>query len=626
MLTKRLIFALLALISAALLGGPATAQDAHAPHDASDVLAGLDEVTATVVNTGFGDDVDRAAATWIRAVHAKPQLVSLRETNTATELDKQLRGRLKVLGDKTFSNREWRTYWLRQERTAGALAAALKAAKARATPDTSPVVERAFVTLSAWAALGRDKVENQDRYLSAIDTERDALEERLEAALEPENAEKATAKPRLTEEPSAYDRREQRLAELRHRIEWQSRKRRTSEMDRKLIKRQLASEAILLKALVTDVQLARRERDIASGQARAAKGVVAFASTWQQVADSGRTKVAKLTQEAQHGAARERARQLEFNLAKAQIAYRTERIAALEVQLADEGGFRTWLLATWHTLLDWLINSAWKMTLGLLALWIGIKFALYLIGRGVRAVIVRAEGDPDDPNDDDIRILTLADVFSGVARLTLGIVAALLALEIVGVNTGPLLGSVAILGLAVSFGSQNLVRDVVNGFFILMENQYAVGEIVDLGGKVGTVEQITIRSTWIRQANGTLNVVPNGSIGTVSNLTRDWNRAMVHIGVGYGADLKIVKETVNTVCEALYADPDWQPKLKEAPAFVGVTELGDSAVVVRIMGKCEPGQQWGMERELNLRLKLAFDAAGIEIPFPQRVMWNKPAA
>ena len=216
-------------------------------------------------------------------------------------------------------------------------------------------------------------------------------------------------------------------------------------------------------------------------------------------------------------------------------------------------------------------------------------------------------------------------MFSGVVRIAVYVVAGLVALEQIGVDTGPLLGSVAILGLAVSFGSQNLVRDVVNGLFVLLEDQYSVGDVVEISGKTGTVERITIRSTWIRQFNGDLHAVPNGAITTVTNMTREWARSVVKVGVGYGADLAHVERVCTEVSAAMYADEAWREALLEEPMWGGVLELGDSAVVIQVLVRTGAGEQWGVSRELNRRLKLAFDEADIEIPFPQRVVWNKPA-
>ncbi len=286
---------------------------------------------------------------------------------------------------------------------------------------------------------------------------------------------------------------------------------------------------------------------------------------------------------------------------------------------------RSWDEIYGLTFINWLTYDSWRIVIGLLLVWVGLKFALHLLGKGVTVVMNRAEGDLDDTTDDDHRVLTLVTVFQSVVKIGLYGVALLLALDQIGVNTAPLLGSVAILGLAISFGSQNLVRDVVNGFFILLENQFAVGEVVTISGSTGTVEKITIRSTWVRQASGDLHVIPNGSISMVTNLTRDWARAIVHCGVGYDVDLGQLQEVVTRVGVEMFEHEDWKDILEEAPEWVGITELGDSAVVFRCMAKVTVGNQWAVGRELNRRLKLAFDAAGIDIPFPQRVVWNRAA-
>jgi small conductance mechanosensitive channel len=167
---------------------------------------------------------------------------------------------------------------------------------------------------------------------------------------------------------------------------------------------------------------------------------------------------------------------------------------------------------------------------------------------------------------------------------------------------------------------------LVNGFFILVENQYAVDDWVRIGSHEGTVEQINIRSTRLRSATGVLQIIPNGTITTVENMTRDWSRFRCHVGVSYDTDIDLAERICNQVGEAMYADPELKDKLSEAPTFIGVTALGDSAVVVRAQAKTRPGAQWGLEREMNRRLKKAFEDAGIEIPFPQQVVWhrNKP--
>jgi small conductance mechanosensitive channel len=264
----------------------------------------------------------------------------------------------------------------------------------------------------------------------------------------------------------------------------------------------------------------------------------------------------------------------------------------------------------------------------LLLIFLAGRFGLWLVALVSRIVIkVVEDNDPDHISAREQRANTIASVFRGVGKIAIYVVGTLIAFDVVGVDTGPLLGSVAILGLALSFGSQNLVRDLVNGFFILVENQYAVGDWVKIGSHEGTVEQINIRSTRLRSVTGVLQIIPNGTITTVENMTRDWSCFRCHVGVSYDTDIDLAERICNEVGATMYSDPELRKELLEAPTFIGVTELGDSAVVVRSQAKTRAGAQWGLEREMNRRLKKAFEEAGIEIPFPQQVVWhrNKPS-
>ena len=158
----------------------------------------------------------------------------------------------------------------------------------------------------------------------------------------------------------------------------------------------------------------------------------------------------------------------------------------------------------------------------------------------------------------------------------------LLVLDALTVDIKPILGGAAIFGLAISFGSQSLVKDVVSGFFILLENQYAVGDVVSINGKSGTVEQITLRRTVLRDGKGAVHNITNGSVSSVTNSTQGWSRVIIHLGVAYGTDLALVEKVINEVGEEMYDDSRWTGKLTEKPSFVGVTALGESDVQVRL--------------------------------------------
>ena len=341
---------------------------------------------------------------------------------------------------------------------------------------------------------------------------------------------------------------------------------------------------------------------------------------WTGIATSASDKAAKISAEADHYKKRARTRQVELELTESEVKYRERRISEVQAELDAASGIDTLMTALWSTFQAWLTQQAWRILIALFIIWIGIRFANRIVNKGARIILMRTDDNPDEDDAGDQRRKTLADVFVGLARIAIYVVGGLVALEQIGINTGPILGSVAILGLAISFGSQNLVRDVVNGFFILLENQYAVGDVVELNGKAGSVEKITIRATSVREYSGNLHVIPNGTINMVSNMTREWSRPICDIGVSYDADLSQVREVIERVSQEIRDDPQWAEVIEEGPDFVGVVKLAESSVIVRVVAKTEAGHQWGLGREMNRRFKEAFAAAGIEIPFPQQVV------
>ncbi|MBR58114.1 MAG: hypothetical protein CMH54_08845 [Myxococcales bacterium] len=566
---------------------------------------------------------------WIDAWNQKPILVSLAQMgdlgSAGDQLSDVLKGRLKALSNKSFSNREWHEYWTKQKSTAGRLGAGYtKKAKAyaKAQPELSATYKARAQSLRRWASLADRKTKNQDKYLKAIETERDAVAERLEAALQAPAAKKTVA-TKSTVDLSPFAARRQKLAQVRQQITNNKELLRVAETDKALIKDQQNSAKQLLEALLTDVELAEEEYAIARSQTQS--NDVDWGNLWSGIANASAGKSAKISAEHQSGETRIRSLDIELNLTDRRVNYRKVKITELETKQGELNSFSGWMDATWKTMFGWLKYKGWKVALTLFLIWLALRLALRVIHATTETILKATRDDNDDEkSQEEQRTETIADVFSGVAKAAAYAVAWLVAMEQVGINTGPILASAAILGLAISFGSQNLVRDVVNGMFILIENQYAVGDVVAICGQSGTVEQVNVRSTRIRQLDGTLHIIPNGSISSVANKTRDWGRAVCEIGVGYDSDLEKVAEIVNTVGEEMYASEEWKDELMEAPSYVGITLMGDSCVTVRAMAKVEPGSQWGATRELNHRLKIAFDEAGIDIPFPQRVVWTKP--
>ncbi len=258
--------------------------------------------------------------------------------------------------------------------------------------------------------------------------------------------------------------------------------------------------------------------------------------------------------------------------------------------------------------------------LKVLLLWVGAFVAWRLVLVVADRVVVAADdGDESRLSSHEKRAQTLAQLLRGVGRIVIVLMAVVLTLNQF-VDTTPLLGGAGILALAVSFGSQSLVKDVIGGFFILMENQFAVGDVIEVAGKTGTVEKMSLRVVMLRDMEGTLHIVPNGQITTVSNRTRGWSRAVVDIGVAYDADVDAVLTTLRDEAERFGQDEAWVDKLDGMPDVVGVQSLGDNAVTIRVLLRTQPGSQWEAGREFRRRAKIRLDREGIEIPFPQRTV------
>jgi moderate conductance mechanosensitive channel len=211
------------------------------------------------------------------------------------------------------------------------------------------------------------------------------------------------------------------------------------------------------------------------------------------------------------------------------------------------------------------------------------------------------------------RAETVGALLKSVASFGIWSLAGLMALGTLGLDLGPLIAGAGIVGVAVGFGSQNLVRDFISGIFMLMEDQYGVGDVVDAGPATGTVEGVGLRTTRLRDVSGTLWHIPNGEIRRVGNRSQGWARALVDVEVAYSTDLEAATRTIERVAHELYVDEQWAPKLLEQPEVWGVEELGPDGIRVRLVAKTRPLEQWNVARELRARLKVAFDQAGIAV-------------
>jgi small conductance mechanosensitive channel len=262
----------------------------------------------------------------------------------------------------------------------------------------------------------------------------------------------------------------------------------------------------------------------------------------------------------------------------------------------------------------WLFVAI-KVVLIVAAAWVLIG----LLQRGIRRVRERIAGRLDD-REAVKRAETLGRVLRYIVAVVVSLVAGMLVLGQLGISVAPILGAAGVVGIAVGFGAQSLVKDYFNGLFILLEDQIHQGDVVRVGDHGGVVEEMTLRYVRLRDYDGYVHFVPNGQINTVVNLGRGHAQAVVDIGVAYGEEVDRVMEVMARTAAAMRADPAFGPRILAEFELAGVERWDDSAVVVRGRFKVAPLEQWSVRREYLRRLKAAFDAEGIEIPFPQMTL------
>ncbi len=255
---------------------------------------------------------------------------------------------------------------------------------------------------------------------------------------------------------------------------------------------------------------------------------------------------------------------------------------------------------------------------------LAILAGAWVVTRLVRASLRRYEArllaektrDQPVPGDEARRAQTLVKLLRQVIVVGVWVMAGLMALSQVGVDIGPVLAGAGVMGLAIGFGAQNLVRDVISGFFIIFEDQIRIGDIVTINGTNGQVEKITLRTVVLRDVEGVVHVFPNGTITSLSNRSTGWSAYVADVGVAYKEDTDRVTEVIRSVASEMRSDAEFGPLMIEDAEVLGVERFADSAVVIRVRLKTVPLKQWVVGREFNRRLKKAFDREGIEIPFP----------
>ncbi|WP_243109412.1 mechanosensitive ion channel family protein [Anaerophilus nitritogenes] len=257
------------------------------------------------------------------------------------------------------------------------------------------------------------------------------------------------------------------------------------------------------------------------------------------------------------------------------------------------------------------IENFIKIILILIVMEIAIKFSVKLINKFFN------NRSKFKIMGEEKRINTINGIVNSIVRYTIYFISFASILEMLGIKISSLLAAAGIGGLAIGFGAQSLVKDIITGFFILLENQFHVGDYVQIGNFLGIVEDMTLRVTTVRDFNGDLHIIPNGIIDKVTNKCRGDMRALVEVGISYEENIDHAISVLNDLCEKIKKE---NKNIVEGPNVLGVSKLGESDVVLSIVAKTTPMEQWAVERELRKRIKETFDQKGIEIPYPRRVV------
>lgn len=290
---------------------------------------------------------------------------------------------------------------------------------------------------------------------------------------------------------------------------------------------------------------------------------------------------------------------------------------------------------------DWLLSGPLRVLVIMVTAWLGAK----LVRRAIRRWVPRLyDHEPAteklarlgikvpelinvelaDPRR-RARGATIASALTSTATVAIWVVAVLMVLDVAGIDIAPLLAGAGVAGVALGFGAQSIVRDALAGLFMLIEDQYGIGDVVDLGEASGVVEQIHLRTTVLRGVDGTVWHVPNGVIQRVGNRSQLWSVAVLDASVAYRTDLVRARRLLHEAADEVCTREEFRASVLEAPEVLGVEALGVDGVTLRLTVKVQPGTQWALQRALREHVKEVFDGAGVEIPFPQRTVWTRVA-
>ena len=264
---------------------------------------------------------------------------------------------------------------------------------------------------------------------------------------------------------------------------------------------------------------------------------------------------------------------------------------------------------------SWLLSSGLQIVLVFILIAIAVKLSGFLVTRLI------SFGGKKDNSEFKKRSETLGSVLHNILKILILILGTMMILTELGIEIGPILAAAGIIGLAVGFGAQHVVQDVISGFFILMEDQIRIGDIVQIADKGGVVEKVNVRMTILRDVAGNVHYIRNGQINVVTNMTKDFSRYVFEIGVAYRENIDRVIEVIKEIDTDLRSDEEFKNDILDPIEVLGLDQFADSAIVVKARTKTKPSKQWRIGREFNRRLKKRFDELNIEIPFPHTTIY-----
>lgn len=277
---------------------------------------------------------------------------------------------------------------------------------------------------------------------------------------------------------------------------------------------------------------------------------------------------------------------------------------------------------TLKTLTSWLTTSGIKI--------IGILIGLVILSQMSRWIAKWMEKfvyekDPLQASEAKKRAHTLGNILRHAFLIIITFVAVLMILGELGIQLGPLLATAGIGALAIGFGAQGLVKDLISGFFIILENQYRIGDVIEVAGVSGLVESVSLRKTVLRDLQGKVHTIPNGEIKVVSNFSKEWSRSVLDLGISYRDDIDQIVDLLIRIGKEMESEEPYKSAILEPLQVLGVEKFDESQMVIRMMVKTAPLKQWDVGRELRRRIKIRFDEKGIQLPFPHRVLiWGEP--